>query len=70
LQCVVPKLAGKRLSAARRTLARAHCRLGRVALAYSTRFRRDHVMSQRPRAGRRLRGGAEVSVVVSRGRRR
>jgi beta-lactam-binding protein with PASTA domain len=54
------------LKRARTLLARRGCRLGRVTYAYA-RLRRGVVLSQRPRAGRRLRFGARVSVTVSRG---
>jgi beta-lactam-binding protein with PASTA domain len=66
----VPRLAGKTLRSARQTLSRAHCRLGRVTLAYSKRIRRGLVIKQSPHAGRRLKNGGRVSVLVSRGRRR
>jgi probable HAF family extracellular repeat protein len=68
--CVVPRVTGKTLSAARRALTRNHCRVGKVDRIYSTRFRRGQVLRQRPRAGRHLRADAKVSLVVSRGRRR
>jgi hypothetical protein len=66
--CVVPRLRGMTLASARRSLARAHCRLGRVRRARS-RARRGRVISQSRRPGARLAAGARVNVVVSRGRR-
>lgn len=67
--CVVPRLAGKALPAARTALRDAACTIGRVSRRYS-RVRRGRVMAQRPRAGTRLPAGASVSVVLSRGPRR
>jgi subtilisin family serine protease len=68
--CTVPRLRGLTLAAAKRSLARKGCAIGRVSRAYSKRVRRGRVMHQRPGPGLRLRRGAKVSVVLSRGRRR
>jgi secreted trypsin-like serine protease len=70
VRCVVPRLKGRTLAGARTALTRAHCRLGRVTRAYSSRVRAGRVVLQRPVAGRRLARGTRVTVVVSRGRRR
>jgi hypothetical protein len=67
--CVVPKLVGRTLRAAKRRLALTSCRLGRVTRAYSRRVARGRVISQRPKAGRRVGNGTAVALVVSRGRR-
>jgi hypothetical protein len=67
-KCRVPRVVGKTLAAATRAIAAAHCRVGRVRRAYSTRVR-GRVVSQSPRVGRTLARGARVSLVVSRGRR-
>ncbi len=61
--CRVPDLKGDTLSAARRALAKAHCRLGRVS-------RRAHrgsalrVISQSTRYGKRLAARATIAVVL------
>jgi hypothetical protein len=68
-RCVVPKVVRKTLRTARRMLVRAHCRVGTVRRARSRSIRRNRVVSQRPRAGRRLRNGTRINLVVSRGRR-
>jgi hypothetical protein len=65
--CSVPKLLGKTLLRARRALAAAHCRLGRVGYAFSSARKRGRVVAQRPRAGVRIKAGARVKVVVGRG---
>jgi subtilisin family serine protease len=68
--CVVPRLRGLTLAVAKRSLARKGCALGRVTKAYSRRVRRGKVIGQKPAPGLRLRRGAKVAVVLSRGRRR
>jgi hypothetical protein len=67
--CTVPRLRGLTLVVAKRTLAKKGCALGRVTRAYSKRVRRGRVLQQRPGPGLRLRRGAKVAVVLSRGRR-
>ena len=67
VRCRVPRVVGLTLGRARVRLRSAHCKVGRVRRARSTR-RRGRVTSQHPRAGRRLPGGSRVSLVVSRGR--
>ena len=67
LECVVPRLRGKRLRAAKRALTKAHCRPGKITRKYS-RVRKGRVVSQKPRPGKHLRVGAKVSFAVSKGR--
>jgi PASTA domain len=69
-RCLVPRLRGKTLRSAKAALARRSCRLGAVRRAHSANVRRGRVVAQRPAAGKRLRAGTRVSVVVSKGRRR
>ena len=68
--CVVPKVSGKTLARAKAAIARAHCRTGKVTHAYSKKVRKGRVVSQSPKAGKRLTHGARVKLVVSRGKRR
>jgi beta-lactam-binding protein with PASTA domain len=68
--CTVPRLRGLTIAVAKRTLTKRGCALGRVSRAYSRRVRRGRIVGQRPAPGLRLRRGAKVAVVVSRGRRR
>jgi hypothetical protein len=68
-RCVVPSVVGRRLAAARVAIARARCRTGAVRRAYSRRVRRGFVIRQAPRPRTRLRSGARVNLIVSRGRR-
>ena len=64
--CVVPRVRGKKLAAARRAIRRAKCRVGRVRKARSRRPS-GRVLAQTPRPGRRLAVGTKVNLVVSRG---
>lgn len=66
--CLVPKLKGKTVEAAKRALRRAHCRTGKISHRYS-QVKRNHVISQKPRPRRRLPIGTKVNLVVSKGRR-
>jgi FG-GAP-like repeat len=68
-RCNVQRLVGLTLAAARQTLARVNCRLGKVRRAYS-RVRKGRVAAQRPVVGQVRQGGAKVDVVVSRGSKR
>jgi hypothetical protein len=65
-RCNVPRVVGKRLALARRTIRARHCRVGRVRYRRAQRTR-GRILSQSPRAGRRLANGARVNLVVSRG---
>lgn len=66
-RCHVPRVLGQTLARARRTISARHCVVGRVRYTRSTRPR-GKVLSQKPRAGRRLARGSPVHLVVSRGR--
>ncbi len=63
VRCIVPHLAGDSLKAARRALAKGHCRLGKVTrphhVAPHTRLK---VKSQRPPGGSVRPAGTKVSV--------
>jgi hypothetical protein len=66
--CVVPKLRGKPLRAARKAIVRGHCRAGKIRRAYSRRVKKGRVISQRPKPGKVLPNGGKINLVVSRGR--
>lgn len=66
--CVVPRLVGKRLATARRSIRAAHCSLGRVRRSSSQKSA-GRVIAQSPRPGLRKPVGTKVKLVVSRGRR-
>ena len=67
-RCVVPKLAGKTVAAARRALRRAGCTLGKTTKRRSTKVRAGRVVSSNPKRGAHRRHGTRVALVVSRGR--
>ncbi|HKD94723.1 MAG TPA: PASTA domain-containing protein [Gaiellaceae bacterium] len=66
--CVVPRLKGKTLPAAKLSIESHDCSVGRIRHVASQRVTRDHVISQHPKPGRQLPLGAKVSLVVSTGR--
>ena len=65
--CTVQNVHGMTVAAAKRTIARANCRVGKIRRTYS-KVKRGRVISQKPRFGAVLRGGGKVNLVVSRGR--
>ena len=69
-RCRVPNVRGKTLAAARRSIRRARCTVGKVTRKPSGRVKRGRVISQSPRAGRLLPVGAKVRLIVSGGRHR
>ena len=68
--CIVPNVKGKPLPAAKRGLAAAHCKAGKVTRKYSSKVKKGRVISQDEPPGTRLAPGTTVDLVVSRGRRR
>jgi hypothetical protein len=67
--CVVPNVKRKALASAKRQIVAAHCRTGRVTKARSKTVPRGKVISQRPKAGKKLAPASKIDLVVSRGRR-
>jgi FG-GAP-like repeat/FG-GAP repeat len=68
--CTVQRVTGQRVFAAKRMIARANCRVGKIRRAYARFVKRRRVISQKPKFGAVLPGGSRVNLVVSRGRRR
>ena len=68
--CTVQNVMGNTLSVAKRSTARAHCRVGKIRRAYSKTVKKGRVISQKPTFGAVLRIGSRVNLVVSRGRKR
>jgi PASTA domain-containing protein/hemolysin type calcium-binding protein len=64
--CVVPQLRGRSLVRARRLIAKAGCKVGKITRVRS-RARRGMVLKQRPVAGARRPRGTKVALRVSRG---
>jgi hypothetical protein len=70
--CNVQDVWRQTVPAAKRTLARANCRVGKIRRAYSvpySKVKRGAVISQKPNFGAVLPGGSKVNLVVSLGRR-
>lgn len=68
--CVVPKVIGKPLAAARSAIKHGHCSVGKVARSYSAKVKSGRVIAQKPRAGTRLALGSKVKLTVSKGKRK
>ena len=66
--CTVPRVVGKRVASARLTIAKRHCRTGRVGYLYSRKRKKGVVISQSRRPGRVLPARSKIDLVVSRGR--
>jgi hypothetical protein len=65
-RCVVPRLKGKRLAAAKRSLRAAHCVPAKVIKQRAPRSLRNRVVKTRPSAGARLPNGSKVVLIVGR----
>ena len=63
----VPKVTGKSLSAAKRAITHGACTVGKVKRVFSAKVKKGDVISQRPKAGKKLAYHAKVSLVVSKG---
>ena len=63
--CVVPKVAGKTLSVAKRALRAHFCAAGRITTAFSSTVPAGDVISQKPKPGTHLKHGGKVSLTVS-----
>lgn len=65
--CNVPRLTGLRIGFARRAIVAAHCSIGRIGRAFSSRAKKGVVLSQQPRAGARRPEGAAVRLTIGSG---
>jgi Regulator of chromosome condensation (RCC1) repeat/PASTA domain len=68
--CRVPKVVGKPVASAKRTIVQKHCRTGKVSYAYSRQHQKGIVISQSRRPGRVLPARSKIGLIVSRGRKR
>ncbi len=66
--CVVPKVTGKTLTAAKAAIKKAKCAVGKVTKKASAKVKKGRVISQKPAPGKKLAKGAKVSLVVSKGK--
>ena len=67
LKCGVANVLGRRLARARKEIVFGHCRVGKVTRVASL-SKKNTVVGQRPRPGKRLKKFARVSLKASRGR--
>ena len=67
IKCVVPRLKGEALAAAKHAIKAHGCSVGKITHAASLRIKKGHVITQKPKPGTRLKHGANISFVVSRG---
>jgi hypothetical protein len=68
--CIVPNVKGKTLKRAKKTLSAHSCRAGKIKHAFSKKVKKGHVVSQRPKAHKRLAHNAKVNLVVSKGKKK
>lgn len=66
-QCKVPALKRKKKKAARKVLRKRNCKLGKVKLRPSKKVPKGKVISQKPKAGKQVKAGTKVKLVVSSG---
>lgn len=62
--CVVPKLKGKKLKAAKKKLRKAGCKLGKVKLRKGATNKTGKVVKQSRKAGKQLPPGTKVNVTL------
>jgi len=67
-KCVVPKVVGKTESAAVKALSAAHCAVGKVKKANSSKVKKGKVISQGTASGKSLASGSKVGLTVSKGK--
>src|SRR5579862_497822 len=65
--CVVPKVIGKTLSAAKKALTAASCSVGKIRTVYA-KAKRGRVVAQHPKPGTHLKHGGKVALTVSKGK--
>jgi beta-lactam-binding protein with PASTA domain len=65
--CLVPAVVGKPLAKAKTAIAKAHCRVGKIARVRSSKARKGRVLKESPRPRTKLKNGAKVNLTVGRG---
>jgi IPT/TIG domain/PASTA domain len=60
--CIVPKLTGKKLKAARKAIKKADCKIGKVKKLEGATTKTGKVVKQNPKAGKVLAAGSKVNV--------
>jgi beta-lactam-binding protein with PASTA domain len=64
--CIVPNVVGKSLRAAKLALERRFCSVGKVTTRASA-MANGHVLSQKPKPGKKVKQHARVNLVISKG---
>ena len=64
--CLVPKLLGKKLSAAKAKIKKAGCKLGKLKRVHASAGKRGKVIKQKPKPGKVGAPGTKVSITVGR----
>jgi len=65
--CVVPKVVGLGLGAAKKKIVAGHCKVGKVTKKVSTQKAKGKVLAQSPKPGTTLGNGAKVNLTVGKG---
>jgi uncharacterized delta-60 repeat protein len=68
--CIVPKVRGATLAAARKLIKRRFCSVGKIRRVFSSRVKKGHVIAQKPAPSRRLAPNAKLRLTVSKGAKR
>ena len=63
-KCIVPRVTGKALAAARTALTKAHCGVGKITKAKSSKKNKGKVIAQSPKPGAHLKKGSKVALKV------
>lgn len=67
-RCVVPKAIGRLLTAAKTTIARAHCQVGTIVYRSSSGKKKNRVVAQKPKPGTKLGIYGLVTLTVGSGK--
>jgi hypothetical protein len=65
--CRVPKVKGKKLTAAKAAIRNAHCSAGKITKAFSAKTKKGRIISQKPAPGTRHPAGTKIKLTVSKG---
>jgi hypothetical protein len=65
--CVVPKLVGLTLKKAKKKLAKANCRVGKVRKASSPKSKKGKVLKQSQKRGKKLRYRTKINLTIGKG---
>jgi beta-lactam-binding protein with PASTA domain len=62
--CVVPKLNGKKLKAAKKRIRKAGCKVGKVKIKKGVTAKTGRVVNQGPKAGKVRAPGTKVRITI------